>query len=183
MRYFHLCEILEAQGQFKEMKQSALKGLNIFQNHQTEIVVETPRGIGWALYLLSRAETGLQNYQTARETLQRTIQHFRDERYTDWVLFCLAAWGEVLVKETPIAERKRLALELLTLVLDHPRMQEIEFHPAAKGRADLEQDADRLAGELIAAQTAQARETGHALSFNVVVDEIIAGRGRYCPSS
>jgi hypothetical protein len=155
----------------------------MFQTHQTEIALETPLGIGWAMYLLSRAEAGLMNYHAARETLQRTILHFREERYTDWILFCLDAWGEYLVKEAPSAERKGLALELLTLVLDHPRMQEIEFHPAAKGRADLEQDADRLAGELLPAQVAQARETEHALSFGAVVEEIVAGIGRYCSAS
>jgi DNA-binding SARP family transcriptional activator/predicted ATPase len=181
MRYFHLCEILEAQGQFQEMKQSALQGLNIFQSYQTEIVLETPLGIGWALYLLSRAETGLLNFQSAQETLQKTIQHFHDERYTDWILFCLDAWGEMLVKEAPTAERKQMALELLTLILDHPRMQEIEFHPAGKGRVDLEQEAVRLAGELLPGQAAQARETGHALHFEEVVEDMIAGRGRYCP--
>lgn len=178
-RYFHRCEILEVQEQYGEMKQTALQALHIFQTHQTEVVLETPQGIGWALYLLSRAQAGLTDFAAARETLQRALQHFREERYTDWLLFCLAAWGEFMVKEDPCARRKQLALELLTLVLDHPRMQEIEAHPAGKGRVELEQDADRLANGLLPAQVDQARQTGHGLSLNVVVDEIITGRGPY----
>ncbi len=176
---FHRCEILDKLGRYTEMKQSAIQAMQIFQCHQTEIILETPRGIGWALYLLSRAQIGLQDFSAARETLQSAIRHFRNENYTDWILFCLAAWSELLVNEASTPECKSLALELLTLVLAHPRLQEIEYHSSGKGRADLGHDVAWLASDLTPAQALQARETGAALQFDNVVSEIISSTGRY----
>jgi hypothetical protein len=93
-------------------------------------------------------------------------------------------YADLLVLEDPSAERKTLALELLSLVLSHPRLEGIDFHPAILGRPALptiQQAADELASALAPAEAVAAREYGSHLVLEEVVQDLLARRGRYCP--
>ena len=82
----------------------------------------------------------------------------------------------------PFPRRKTLALELLSLVLNHPRLEGIDYHPAIFGKPALPtiaQAATLLEASLPAKEAAAARERGSHLVLEEVVSDLIAGRGRY----
>jgi len=67
-------------------------------------------------------------------------------------------------------------------VLDHPRLEGIDYHPAISGKPALptiQMAADELAASLTADEAAAAKERGRHLELEEVVRDLIIGQGRY----
>ncbi len=176
------CQVLEAEGAYVEMQHQALQALELYR--------QAGFYHGWGdpwiepLEWLACAEMHLGDYPSARQHLVKFIQDCLANRYTDWALFGLYFFAELLVKEENTPEHKRLALELLSLVLNHPRLEGIDYHPAILGKPalpTLAQEAAQLAADLPPSEAAVARERGSRLVLDKVISDLSASRGRYCP--
>ena len=176
------CQVLEAEGEYVEMQRQALQAIELYRQAGFYHVWVDP----WVepLEWLARAEMGLGDYPSARLHLTQFIHDCLANRYTDWALFGLYFYTELLVTERASPERKILALELLTFVRHHPRLEGIDYHPAILGKPvlpTLAQAADELAAELSPEEARAAQERGSRLVLEEVVGDLTAGRARCCP--
>ena len=174
------CHVLEESGDFKYMQQQAQ--LAVQTHREIPPIIYHGDAPGQAQACLSRAEMHLGDFASARQHLQQALQIWLGEHLSDWALFGLYYWANLLVKEADSLERKRLALELLSFVLDHPRLEGIDYHPAIFGEpalSKIRRAIAQLEAELPDEAVMKAREYGQRLELKEVVQEICAGTGRY----
>jgi predicted ATPase len=174
------CQVLEAEGEYAEMQHQALQALKLYRQVGFYHAWCDP----WVepLEWLARAEMHLGDYASAHQHLAQFIHDCLANRYTDWALFGLYFYAELLVKEDPSPKSKNLALELLSLVLSHPRLEGIDYHPAILGKPALpsiQQAADELAVSLTDKEAAVARLRLQKLDLIEIANDLLAGRGRY----
>jgi hypothetical protein len=184
--HYHIlfCQVLEDEGEYAEMQYQALQALTLYRlvgfYHEWTFPFVEP------LVWLGRAEMHQGDFASSRTHLVQFIHACLENRYTDWALFGLYFYADLLVQEDPSPERRFLALELLSLVLSHPRLEGIDYHAAILGKLALptiQQAANELASDLDPHETAAAREYGSQLVLEEVAEDLSTGRGRYWVNS
>ena len=175
--------ILEEQGDFTAMQGHALETIQTYHKMYTH--GEIDYSLGQALAALSRAEAHLGDFTAAREHLQQAISAWLEGRYSDWALFGLYYWSRLLVAERDSPERRRLALELLAFVQNHPLLEWVDYHQAIFGKPalpEIERAVEEISVGLPEEVVAEAMEAGRELKLKDVAHEISLGKGRYAGS-
>jgi DNA-binding SARP family transcriptional activator/predicted ATPase len=180
--HYHVlyCQVLEDEGEYEAMQCQALQAIALYR--QVGFYHEWFYPLLEPLIWLGGAEMHLGDYASAHQHLAQFIHDCLSNRYTDWALFGLYFYAELLVKEDPSPKSLNLALELLSLVLSHPRLEGIDYHPAILGKLalpTLQQAADELAVSLTDEEAAAARLRGQKLDLIEIANDLLAGRGRY----
>ena len=133
--------------------------------------------VSWILAGLGEAALSLGNFQAARNYLLEALETTR----IPIALIAIMNWAMLLKKEADLPaagvaasqealanhEQKQQAVEILSLVLNHPATPQVYKDKAAPLLAGLE-------AELPPEAMAAARERGQARTFDTAVEEILA---------
>ncbi len=172
--HFHqlFCQVLESFGQYALMYRQACQGVEAY--HLMGVYPQNGEPDVEPLEWLGLAEMHLGRYAEARAHLTQFIRGTLSIHSPDWALFGLYHFAELLVMEEDSPERRQQALALLTLVLNHPRLEGVDYPPAILGRPalpTLAACAAQVASKLGAEEAAAARERGRGL----VLEDVVAG--------
>ena len=144
-------------------------------------------GIMWAFVFLGEADTGLGDFQAARNHLYKAPETGLDTQEIVNILGTLLHWAGLFAKEAnssrvvePFSDRlsskwpdslrlnkKEWAVEILALVINHPQIHQDYKNKAARLLAQLE-------GELPSAVVATARERGRVRDVWQTAEELLA---------